>query len=106
MAREAMLKIKAAEEKAAGIRADAAQKAAEMVAFAEAEGTKTLDAAIDNAEILNRQKLETISAYAANLVETTREEAKHEAAKLNRLTLSKRRDAVKLIVQGIFEQCQ
>lgn len=106
MAREAMLKIKAAEEKAQGIRDDAATKAAEMIATAESEGLSSFEKARDNAEAVNRQKLELITAHANELIETTRTESRAEAAKMNRFTLSKRRDAVKLIVQGIFEQCQ
>jgi vacuolar-type H+-ATPase subunit H len=106
MAREAMIKIKAAEEKAACIREEAEKKACEMVALAESEGARALDKATNTAEAVNRQKLDAISAHADEIVNATYEEAKREAAKLNRFTLSKRRDAVKLIVQGIFEQCQ
>ena len=106
MAREAMLKIKAAEEKAAGIREEAEKKAYDMVALAESEGEKALEEAVKTAETVNRQKLDAIAAHADELVNATYEDAKREAAKLNRFTLSKRRDAVKLIVQGIFEQCQ
>lgn len=106
MAKESIRKIREAEATAAEIVADAERSAADMLTIAERRGKDHLEKVTLDAEAENRRKLSEIRARADEMLENGRAEAAEAAKKLRTLSGGKTRDAVKLIVQGIFEQCQ
>ena len=106
MAKESIKKICDAEQKAAAIIENAEQNAAEMIASAEQSGRAYLEKATADCERENREKLALVRAKTDELLQSSREEAELSAKELKKIAQPRVRNAVKLIVQGIFEQCQ
>ena len=106
MSKEIILKIKEAEAEAQKIRSDAANKAAERVRNAELEGKKLCDRAEANAAKINREKLGITAERADDLIARAKESAQEEADALRESAEFNLREAVRLIVAGVYEQCQ
>lgn len=106
MAKESIRKIREAEATAAEIIAEAEQSASDMLTIAEKRGRDHVEEATRHSEEENRQKLAALRARTDAMLEKTGADAAESAKQLRSLSQSKVRDAVKLIVQGIFEQCQ
>ena len=106
MAKESIKKIRDAEQKAAEIIENAEQKAAEMIAAAEQKGRSHLEKATADRERENREKLALVRAKTDEMLNDSRIRAEESAMELKKIAQPRVRNAVKLIVQGIFEQCQ
>lgn len=106
MSKEIILKIKEAEAEAQKIRSDAANKAAERVRNAELEGKKLCEKAEADAARVNREKLSITAERADDLVNRAKEDAQKEAEALRESAEFNLREAVRLIVAGVYEQCQ
>ena len=106
LAKESIRKIRDAEATAAEIIAEAEKSASDMLIIAEKRGRDHLETVTRNAENENRRKLNEIRSQADQMLESGRAEAEAAAKQLRALSDGHNRDAVKLILQGIFEQCQ
>ena len=106
MAKESIRKILEAEATAAEIVSEAERTAADMLTIAEKSGRDHLEKVTAECDAENRRKLAEIRTRADEMVENGRAEAAEAAKRLRTISAGKTRDAVKLIVQGIFEQCQ
>ena len=106
MAKESIRRICDAEATAAEIIAEAERSAADMLVIAEKRGKAHLEEVTLETEKENRKKLSEIRAKADGMLENGRAEAAESAKQLRALSDGNVRDAVKLIIQGIFEQCQ
>ena len=106
MAKESIRKIREAEATAAEIIAEAERSAADMITIAEKRGKDHLEKVTLDCEAENRAKLTEIHARTDEMVQNGKVEAAEAAKQLRELSSGQTRNAVKLIVQGIFEQCQ
>ena len=106
MAKESIRKIRDAELAAANITADAEKKAADTVYIAEQRGKAHLEKTLRDAEADKKQKLDEIRLLTEEKLNSSRDEAEKAAKQLRRIARPHVRDAVKLIIQGIIEQCQ
>lgn len=106
MSKEIILKIKEAEAEAQKIRSDAALEAAERVRRAEIEGKKLCEKAENDAARVNREKLGITAERADDLVARAKENAAAEADALRESAEFNLREAVRLIIAGVNEQCQ
>lgn len=106
MAKESIRKILEAEATAAEIIAEAEKNAADMLTIAEKRGKDHLEKVTAECEAENRRKLSEIRARADEMIENGKAEAERSAKQLRTRSGGQTRNAVKLIVQGIFEQCQ
>ena len=106
MAKESIRKIREAEASAAEIIADAERSAADMIAIAEKRGKDHLEKVTLDCETENRAKLAEIRTRTEEMLQSGKTEAEQAAKQLRDLSSGQMRNAVKLIVQGIFEQCQ
>lgn len=106
MSKEIILKIKETEAEAAKIRSDAAKEAAERVRRAEADGKRACEKAEADAAKINREKLSITSERANELLGRAKENADAEAEKLREAAEFNLREAVRLIIAGVHEQCQ
>ena len=106
MAKESIRRIREAEATAAQIIAEAEGSAADMLTIAEKRGKDHLDSVTSACEAENRRKLDEIRARADEMIEDGRARAAEAAKQLRTVSSVHTRDAIKLIVQGILEQCQ
>ena len=106
MAKESIRKIREAEAVAAEIIAEAERSAADMLTIAEKRGKDHLESVTLECEAENRRKLDELRTKTAEMLEKTGAEAAESAKQLRKLSSPQTANAVKLIVQGIFEQCQ
>jgi vacuolar-type H+-ATPase subunit H len=106
LSKEIILKIKEAEAEAQKIRSDAAAEAAQRIRRAELEGKKLCDKAEADAARVNREKLGITAERADELVARAKEDASKEAEELRESAEFNLREAVRLIVAGVYEQCQ
>ena len=106
MSKEIILKIKETEAMAQKIRSDAAAEAAQRIKKAEADGKKLCDKAEADADRINREKLKVASARADGVIENTRADAQNEANAERERAEFNIREAVRLIIAGVYEQCQ
>lgn len=106
MAKESLNKIRAAEIEAKEIVEKAEMIAAELISIAEREGKEHLEAVTREAEAENKAKLVRIREKTEEMLENSRIQSAESANGLRNIAQPHIRNAVKLIVQGIFEQCQ
>ena len=106
MSKEIILKIKETEAMAQKIRSDAAAEAAERIKKAEADGKRLCEKAEADAERTNREKLKTASQRADGVIENARANATDEANAVRESAEFNVREAVRLIIAGVYEQCQ
>ena len=106
MSKEIILKIKETEAEAQKIRTDAANEAAQRIKRAEEEGRKLCDKAERDAERINREKLKVAAGRADDVIDGVRESAEEEARAARETAEFNVREAVRLIIAGVYEQCQ
>jgi len=106
LSKEIILKIKETEATAQKIRSDAATEAAERIKNAEANGKKLCEKAQADAERTNSAKLKIASSRADEVVESARADAENEANAARESAEFNIREAVRLIIAGVYEQCQ
>ncbi len=106
MSKDVILKIKAAEEEAAKIRADAENAAKEKVRNAHELGKLLCENTEEEATRVNGEKIRLTSEKADELLKRGREDSTAEAQELTKACMPHMEDAVKAIIGGIFEQCQ
>lgn len=106
LSKEIILKIKEAEAEAQKIRDEAAYEAAQRIRHAQTEGKALCENAQSNAEKINRSKLDIASERADAVLEGARNSALEEAQRAREAAEFNIREAVRLIVAGVYEQCQ
>jgi vacuolar-type H+-ATPase subunit H len=106
LSKEIILKIKETEATAQKIRSDAAAEAAERIKKAEADGKKLCERAEADAERINRDKLKIAAQRADGVVENAKTNATDEANEARESAEFNIREAVRLIIAGVYEQCQ
>lgn len=106
MSKDLILKIKDAEETAADIRLDAAEQVKERIRRAEAEAALFCEMAERKAEQENAKKIRLTREKADELLAVRTEEAKEEAQMLRVAATPYMREAVRLVVEGVFKLCQ
>ena len=106
MSKEAIRKIREAEAEAARIRRDGAEEAKELLRAAEAEGARLCEEAEATAVSENRKKLDLTREKAEELLVKTGIDAKAETARMRISGEDRMRDAVRMIIGGLYEKCQ
>ena len=106
MTKEAIRAIKQAEEQAEVLCRVAEEKAAEMRAQIEREGTAHCDKATEEASSEYESEIAVIRARTAKLAAKKKKESEAEAEALTAAAREHMEEAVKLIVWGIIEKCQ
>lgn len=106
LSKEIILKIKETEAEAAKIKSDAAREAAERVRRAEAEGKKMCERAEAEAAKVNKEKLSITAERARDILTRAKSDADAEAEQLRESAEFNLREAVRLIIAGVNEQCQ
>lgn len=106
MSKEAILKIKEAEAEAERIRERGAHDAKERIRRAETEAKRALAAAEAEAERINAERLSLTRKRADELLLQSDAEAAEKAREISAESEELIGDAVRLIVEGVFERCQ
>ena len=106
MAQEIIRKIQDAEAQAQQIRADATAEAKRRIAAAEADGKALCEWVEAKCNAENRDKLEQIRSRADQMLAHHAEKAQEEADRMTADAEHRMRDAVRLILGGVMEQCQ
>ena len=106
MSKEMILKIQAAEAEAQNIRMEASEQAKEKIRHAEAAGKRLCRDAEIEAIQTNEEKIQLTRQKADELLERSRREAETQAKLLLRAGEPYVKDAVKMIIGGMMEQCQ
>jgi vacuolar-type H+-ATPase subunit H len=101
-----ILKIQNAEAEAQKIRMEASELAKEKIRHAEAEGKLLCRDVEAEAIRINEEKLQLTREKANELLERSRREAEAQAKLLMKAGEPYVKDAVKMIIGGMMEQCQ
>ena len=106
MSKDAILRIKEAEAEAERIRTDAAEAAKEKVRRAEADGKLLCAKAEADAIRVNREKIALAEEKIGKAMDEKREAAEKNALSAISAAELNMRDAVKMIVGEVMNQCQ
>ena len=106
MSKEIILKIKEAEAEAQKIRDEASAEATARIRRAQNDGKAMCERAQNEAERVNRSKLNIASERADAVLESVKSEAIAEAQAARESAEFNIREAVRLIIAGVYEQCQ
>ncbi len=106
MSKEAITKIKEAEAQAQKIRAEADTEARARVRKAESDGRLLCENAESDAARINAERLRLTRERAEELTANSLDSAEQEAKELELSSAPYMSEAVRLIVEGVFEQCQ
>lgn len=106
MSKEAIIKIKEVEAEAQKIRADAEAQAKAKIRRAEADGKLLCDGTEADAARINAERLRLTRERAEELVSESLKSAEEQAHELELSCAPYMDEAVRLIVEGVFEQCQ
>ena len=106
MSKEAIMKIKAAEEQANNIRAAAAQEAKRRISDTEARGKKFCADTERRISEENEKKLALIRQKADETVLKNREATLSESQQTANEANLHMREAIRYIIGGIMEECQ
>lgn len=106
MAQEIIRKIQEAEAQAQKVRADATAEAKRRVATAEADGKALCEWVEANCNTENKDKLAQIQDKAEQMLAHHADQAQQNARLLTEDAELRMRDAVRLILGGVMEQCQ
>ena len=106
MSKQAILKIKEAEATAQKIRADAETEAKRRVREADAEAKRLMASTEAEAERINKERLRLTAERAESLMQEGAQSAGEAAIEVARSCEPFMDNAVKLIIEGVFEQCQ
>ena len=106
MSKEMILKIQNAEAEAQKIRMEALDQVKEKIRRAEADGKNLCRQAQADATRTNEEKLQLTREKAEELLARSRREAEAQAKLLLKAGEPYVKDAVKMIIGGVMEQCQ
>ena len=106
MSKEIIVKIKETEQEAANIRKNGTDRAREILRLAEEKSARLCEETERERSAENRQKLELTQKKADELLQKTREDAQKEEEILRETSSDRLRDAVRMIIGGLFEKCQ
>ena len=106
MSKEMILKIQNAEAEAQKIRMEALEQAKERIRHAENEGKMLCRKAEAESIRINEEKLKLTREKADELLARSRREAEAQAKLLLKAGEPYVKDAVKMIIGGMMEQCQ
>ncbi len=106
MSKQAILKIKEAEAEAQRMRSDAQTEAKRRVREAEAEAKKLLADTEAEARSVNKERLRLTAERAEELIAEGAKNAVADAADVAKACEPFMENAVKVIVEGVFEQCR
>ena len=106
MSKEIINKIKEVEAEAAQIKNAARDEARARVQKAELEGKKLYETSQRQAQALNAKRLELTREKADELMQSVRDNAQDEAAKMRDDAQFNMREAIRFIILGVNEQCQ
>ena len=106
MSKQAILKIKEAEATAQKLRADAEAEAKRRVREAETEAKRLLATTEAEAERINKERLRLTAERADALIQEGEKSAGEAALEVARACEPFMDNAVKLIIEGVFEQCR
>ena len=106
MSKEMILKIQNAEAEARSIREEATAEAKERIRCAESAGKLLCKEAEAEAIRTNEEKLRLTREKADELLDRSRREAEAQAKLLMKAGEPYVKDAVKMIIGGMMEQCQ
>lgn len=106
MSKEAVTKIKEAEDEALRIKNDAVAKSKQMVEDAEKSGKAHLSSVELKTSAEYEAKLTAMRAAADRAVEKSRTEADAEAEALSKSAGLRMHKAINVIVGGIIEECR
>ena len=106
MSKDAIRKIIEAEAEADRILKAGSERAKEIVRIAKEEGARLCAETEEAAVRENRKKLDMTREKAEELLERTREDAKNEAAEMRAAGEDRMRDAVRMIIGGLYETWQ
>ena len=106
MSKEIIQKIKDAEAQARKIKSDAQEEAKARIRKAESDGKKLCENAEAKANKQNKEKLVIAQNRADTALLKTHDEAVAEAETMRDAADFNMREAVRLIIAGVNEQCQ
>lgn len=106
MSKEIIQKIRDAEAQARKIKSDAQEEAKARVRKAEAYGKRLCERAENDAVRKSREKLSIAQSRADAALGGARESAAAEAEQMRDAAEFNMREAVRLIIAGVNEQCQ
>jgi vacuolar-type H+-ATPase subunit H len=106
LSKEIIVKIKETEQEAANIRKNGTDRAREILRLAEEKSARLCEETERERSAENRQKLELTQKKADELLQKTREDAQKEEEILREASSDRLRDAVRMIIGGLFEKCQ
>ncbi len=106
MSKETVAKIKEAEAKAESIRAESKSEAKARVQRAHARGAALCERAEADAQRDGKKKLQLTQQKTDELLAVAREASESEMQKLRDEAEFNMREAVRLIISGVEEQCQ
>ena len=106
MSKEIILKIKEAEAEAQKIKDEASAEATARIRQAQNDGKAMCERAQNEAERVNRSKLNIASERADAVLANVKSEAISEAQAAREAAEFNIREAVRLIIAGVYEQCQ
>lgn len=106
MSREAMMRIREAEAEAKAIKEAAEQEAATRIEQNEKALAAEEEKAVSTADEALKAKLASVRKRADELIEQSRKEAAEDVTAMETEARAHMREAVKLIVWEMFDQCQ
>ena len=106
LSKDAIRRVREAEAEAATIRAEAEREAAVRIQNAEKQSVLDADATIAATDATLREELERVKVKADELIEESRREAEDDVTALETAAREHMREAVKLIVWEMYDECQ
>ena len=106
MSKEIVSKIREVEAQAEQIIKEAGDEAKRRVQAAELEGKQRLDRETRRIEKLNADRIEATKNKSSELMKEVRDTATEEASKMRDEAEFNMREAIRLIISGVEQQCQ
>ena len=106
MSKEIVSKIREVEAQAEQIIKEAGDEAKRRVQAAELEGKQRLDRETRKIEKLNADRIEATKNKSSELMKEVRDTATEEASKMRDEAEFNMREAIRLIISGVEQQCQ
>lgn len=106
MSKQAILKIKETEATAQKLRTDAEAEAKRRIREAEAEAKRLIASTEAEAERVNKERLRLTAERAEALMQEGAQSASEAATEVAKSCEPFMDNAVRLIIEGVFEQCQ
>ena len=106
LSKDAILRVREAEAEAVAIRARAEREAAIRIETAEKRSAVAAEAAIAAADAALKDELARVKVKADELIEESRREAEEDVVAMEASAREHMREAVKLIVWEMYDECQ